>query len=260
MIVELIGCAGAGKTTLAGMLCERQIAALPVRAMTDLVLGHPVLRRVTHPTAVNVVQELGSFPFFVGAWRSDREFVGFARNMLARHARSTFDSLNGMRGIVRKVGMYRLAASRAGDSIVISDEGTLLSAYNLFVMTDDELEPSEVDRFMELVPLPDRAVYVRAPAESLVERAHLRPTPRRQHRGRGRVEVESDVRRTVNLFDVMAASPLLRGRLLVVENGDGDDRARRLLADEIGRWLERPEVGVESRAPLARILEPEIGA
>lgn len=242
------------------MLCGREVAAARVRAMTDLVLDHSVLRRVTHPTAVNVVQELGSFPFFVGAWRGDREFVGFARKMLASHARGTFDRLNGMRGIVRKVGMYRLATRLAGASIVISDEGTLLSAYNLFAMTDDELDRSEVDLFMRLVPLPDRVVYVRAPVEVLVERSHRRPTPRRQHRGRARTEVESDIRRTVELFDVMAASPHLRGRLLVVENGDDDDPARQRLADRIGRWLEETDVDVESRARFAGILESEVGA
>lgn len=237
MIVELIGCAGAGKTTLARMMRERGVGERRVRTMADLVVDRPLLRRVSHPTAVNVLQEVGSFPFFVGGRARDRDFLVLSRHMLA-HSRSRFDRLNGMRGIVRKVGMYRLATSRAQDSIVLSDEGTLLSAYNLFVMTDVEVGRADVDAFLRVVPMPDRVVHVRAPVPVLVERARSRATPRRQHRGRTIVDVERDVRRTVELFDLVASSPLVADRLLVVDNDDGEELGRRRVAEEIAHWLE----------------------
>lgn len=248
MIVELIGCAGAGKSTLARGVRERGVSASSVRMMADLVLDRPVLRRVTHPTAMNVAQEIFSFPSFLGGWQSDGHFVAYARRVLARRARSRYDYLNGMRGIVRKLGMYRLAAGRAQRSIVLSDEGTLLSAYNLFVMTDHELVRSEVETFLGLVPLPDRVVYVKASAPTLVARALSRPTPRRQHRGRTVGEIERDVRRTVELFDVIASSPPVAERLLVVENADGDDGERRRHAEEIAGWLERSTAAEQSQA------------
>ena len=249
MIVELIGCAGAGKTTLARIVCEQGSASSRVRMLPDLVRDRPVLRRVTHPTAVNVVQEIGSFPYFVAGWREEREFVAYARRILARHARSRFDRLNGMRGIVRKLGMYRLAARRARSSVALSDEGTLLSAYNLFVMTDVDAGRLEVETFLRLVPVPDRVVLVSAPIPMLVARAHLRSSPRRQHRRRSAAEVEWDIRRTVELFELMAASPVIADRLLVIENEDGDDAALRQRAHEIASWLRKPADGRHRLAP-----------
>jgi AAA domain len=238
VIVELIGCAGAGKTTLRRILCEDGSPGREIVAMPDLVRDHSFLRRVEHPTAVNILQEAASLPFFGASWRSNREFAAFARRRLAAGSLSTFEELNGMRGIVRKVGMYRLATRRAQKRLVISDEGTVLSAYNLLVLTGAELDPREVDRFLGLVPLPERIVYVRVPVGTLVERATSRPDPRRQHIGASRAEIERDVRRTVELFELIAASVRLRDRVLVVENDDAHDAARREVAAAIATWLE----------------------
>lgn len=232
MIVELIGCAGAGKTTLLRMLRGQVVAGRRVLAMPDLVVDRPLLRRITHPTAVNVAQEVAGCPSFVAAWSDERDFVGFARRLL-RSAPSTFYELNGLRGVVRKVGMYHLAARRATDEVVLWDEGTLLTAYDLFVTTGVDFGGRELEEFARLVPRPDAVVHVRAPVSALVERALSRPDTRRQHAGKERARIERDVRRTTTLFDLLAASEPFRGRVLVVENGDGDEACRRAVADEI---------------------------
>lgn len=251
MIVEFIGCAGAGKTTLRRMVCERGLAGSRVVAMPDLVLGHTLLRRVSHPTAVNVVQEVGGFPSFLGAWRRERDFIAFARRTLFRHAPTTFAKLNGMRGVVRKVGMYHLARRRAVDRIVLSDEGTVLCAYNLYVMTNLEFGYPEIEQFARLVPLPDHVVYVRAPVASLVERATSRPDPRRQHVRKDAAEIERDIRRTLDLFDLVVATPPLEGRVMIVDNNDGGPAERRQLVEEIAGRLEAsvstPRIGASSR-------------
>jgi len=238
VIVELIGCAGAGKTTLRRLLCERGIAGCRVVAMPELVLDGALLGRITHPTGMNVVQEIGGFPFFLGARRRERDFIAFARSMLFRRGVTTYDRLNGLRGIVRKLGMYHLATSRAPSKIVLSDEGTLLSAYNLFVLTNVEFGPTEIEAFARLVPLPDKAVYVRAPVATLVERAATRPDARRQHRGKDLAEVAHDIRRTVELFDLIATTAPVSDRVAVVDNDDNDEAGRRVLAEEVARWLE----------------------
>jgi hypothetical protein len=233
MIVELIGCAGAGKTTLRNLICENGIPDQEVIAMPDLLLQRRVLRRVAQPTAVNVVQELGSLPFLLGALPDERPFLAFARRALWGHAPSRFDKLNGMRGVLRKVGMFHLARERARDAIVVSDEGTLLSSYNLFVATKMDFGEAELARFADLAPIPDVVVYVRAPVESLVERARSRPDPRRQHVGVGVAEIEADVRRTVELFDLLVQTVPLAGRVTIVESSDLDGEGRIRLASEV---------------------------
>jgi len=249
MIVEFIGCAGAGKTTLRNLICEQGIRGQKVIAMPDLLLRRPVLRRVAHPTAVNVVQELGSLPFLLGALPDERPFLTFARRTLWGHAASRFDRLNGMRGVLRKVGMFHLAQRRARDAIVLSDEGTLLSSYNLFVATKTDFGEVDLARFADLAPVPDRVVYVHAPVESLVERAMSRPDPRRQHVGMGAAEIEADIRRTVELFDLLVQTVPVAGRVTIVESSDLDEEGRSRLASEVVNRLlsslprERPSVG-----------------
>lgn len=235
MIVEFIGCDGAGKTMLSRMLCEHGIPGSRVVAMPDLLRDHAGLRRITHRTAVNVVQDVGGFPFFLAGLRRHREYVGFARRMLARHAPSTFDELNSMRGIIRRVGMYELATRRASDQLVLSDEGTVLSAYH-FALADRAFDSSEVEDFARVVPRPDLIVYVTAPVPSLVRRAESRPVRRRQHAGKDRDQVERTIRRTETVFDLLVAAPALRDRVIVVENDDGDPAERlRLVTEVAGR-------------------------
>lgn len=243
MIVELIGCAGAGKTTLRRMLCEDVVQGRTFVAMPDLVRDRPFVRRIEHPTAVNVIQEVAGLPYFVGSWRKEREFVALARHLFRRPSVSTFDRLNGLRGIVRKLGMYELATKRARGKLVVSDEGTILSAYNVLVATNLELDRRWVDRFLELVPLPEKVVYVKVPIATLIERATSRPDPRRQHIGRSRAEIEHDIRRTVELFDLVAASPRVQDRLLVVENDDAGFSERRRLVLALADWLEPHSAG-----------------
>ena len=236
MIVELIGSAGAGKTTLRRLLCDRGIRGHDVVAMPDLALDRALLRRITHPTAINFVQELRGLPFFLGAFPREREFIAFARSMLWRH-RSTFERLNGLRGIVRKVGMYHLAGARAEGTIVLSDEGTILSAYNLLVGGHPRVGETELADFARLVPLPDVVVHVRAPVETLVERATSRPDPRRQHVGKDAAAVEADIRCTVELFDALVTMPRFRGRVTTIESSNLDQDGRSRLADELAERL-----------------------
>lgn len=236
MIVELIGCDGAGKTTLSRMLCEHGIAGNRVVAMPDLLLDRPGLRRITHRTAVNVVQDIGGLPFFLGGFQRHREYVAFAARMLARHEPSTLDKLNSMRGIVRRIGMYELARRRATNTIVVSDEGTVLSAYHL-AFSDVPFDPSELEEFTRLVPRPDTIVYVMAPVDSLVRRAASRAVPRRQHVGKDLAQVERTIRRTAHVFDLVAAAPPLRDRVMVVENDDGGPALREQLVEEVADRL-----------------------
>ena len=150
---------------------------------------------------------------------------------------------------IRTLAMFHLARRRARDAIVLSDEGTLLSSYNLFVATKTDFSEVDIARFADLAPVPDLVVYVRVPVESLVERARSRPDPRRQHVGIGAPEIEADVRRTVELFDLLVQTVPVAGRVTIVESSDLDEEGRSRLANEVVNGLlsslppERPSAG-----------------
>jgi len=259
MIVELIGCDGAGKTTLSRMLCGQGIGGSRVMAMPGLLLDRVVLRRITHPTAVNLVQDVSGLPFLLGTSRPQREFIALSGRMLARSALSTYDKVNGMRDILRRVGMYELARRRASDRIVLSDEGTVLTAY-LFVLADVEFDSAELEHFVRLVPQPDLIVHVKAPVVSLVRRAMTRTDPRRQHVGKDPDRVERAIRRTVDVFDLVTATAPLRDRVIAVENDDSDHARRERLVEEIAARLRvsLPVVATGKREP-SRIRSVELG-
>ncbi|HSL27546.1 MAG TPA: hypothetical protein VLA54_14825 [Acidimicrobiia bacterium] len=235
MIIEFIGASGSGKSTLAGELATRR-AAGGMSLAWDLVLDRPGLRRITHPTARNLAAEVTISPWLLRAWPQYREFLGYARQLLGENARTTFERLNYQRSILRKVGMHELALRRGGRHLVIADEGTVLTSYYLFVYARSPFRTDEVDRFAALVPLPDWIVYVKAPLQSLVERATNRVDRRRELAPAGQAELEHWIGRAVEVFDYLATTPPIRDRMLTVDNVDGPAADREALVDRIQAW------------------------
>lgn len=252
MIVEFIGCSGAGKTTLAKEI-ERIGGPRPAISATELVVDHPGLRWISDPTAVNLVADVISFPPFLRALGHDKDFVTFAFDRLRRHAPSSFAKYNYMLNVVRKVGVQEMARRAASRGTVLIDEGVVLSAYQLFVYSDAPFDPVDLERFARLVPLPDRVVYVRAPLDLLVDRAMSRPDPRRELAGRSPSELRLSLARAIGLFDGLARTEPIRDRLVTVDIGDDSVETRDVAVREISRSLRRP---VRS-ATATRSLAPE---
>ena len=129
MIVELIGCTGAGKSTLAEALVNRWPRGDALR-LHELALSGP-LRGLTHPTAANVAQEPAALPSLAPAPRRHPPFLSYAARTLVRTAPTPLHRANRLRGVARRVGMLELAARRHDGRCVVSDEGTVLLAYML---------------------------------------------------------------------------------------------------------------------------------
>ena len=220
MIVEFIGCSGAGKTSLAMEVRRRCHASRRAILSVDLVRDHAGLRWMTDPSMINLAADVISFPSFVRAYGRHGEFVRFAFDRLRRHAPSTFAKYNYRLNIVRKVGVDALARRASDRRTVLVDEGVLLSAYQLFVYSDAPYGDVDLDRFARLVPMPDRIVYVKAPLDLLVDRAIRRPDPRRELAGRSRDQVADRLARAVELFEGLAVRDAVRERLLIAEITD----------------------------------------
>ena len=244
MIVEFIGCSGAGKTTLADAI-ERIGGPRSTISGTGLIVDHPGVRWISDPTAVNLLADVISFPPFLRVLGRQKDFVTFAFDRLQRHAPSPFARYNYMLNVVRKLGVNEMARRAAERKTVLIDEGVVLSAYQLFVYSDAPFGHLDLERFARLAPLPDRIVYVRAPIDLLVDRAMTRPDQRRELAGRSPDELRRSLERAIELFDGLAMTEPIRDRLLTVDIGDGSARTRDAAVREVAALR-------EPAGPLAR--------
>ena len=242
MIVEFIGCSGAGKTTLMRQVQRHAAAAPMVPTAWDLVLDRPGRRRVTNPTAVNLVADATALgPFLAGLRRNDA-FVRFALRRLRGQAPTTVAGLNYARNVVRRVGMHELARRQQGRTVLV-DEGTVLIAYQLFVYSRVPPTEEEIERFASLVPAPDRLVHVRAPTSVLVERAVSRPDRRRELRRADAIRLHHLIERADTVFTAVASAPTLRERVLEVDNPDSSAQRQHVVAQRIAAWLASTDLG-----------------
>lgn len=238
MIVEFVGGSGAGKTTLLELVRRRAGATGRVVSTAELVMDRPGRRWIANPTAMNLVADVTVLPSFLRGPARDRVFVRFAFDRLRHHAPSRFAKVNYLREVVRDVGKHELAARAAADATVLVDEGAVLTAAHLFVYSTGTLRQPELDRFAELVPLPDRIVYVTAPVDVLVERSMRRRDRRRELATADRAEVERWTARAAEVFDRVLSAPRLRARTLVVDNSDGSAEGREAAVDRIVAFID----------------------
>ena len=252
MIVEFIGPTGAGKTTLARALVRRGASARPVRMATDLLTDRPGRRWIRNPHAINVLADVTAFPSFVRALDRDRDFLRFAFDRLKRHAPSTFAKLNYMRNMVRKLGMHEMTKRADPGTTFLVDEGTILTAYQLFVYSDAPFTQPDLERFGRLVPLPDLIVSVRAPIDVLLKRAMARSDRRRELTQNDEDEVQRWIVRAVDLFDALAEIEPIRDRLMTVEIADDEPESFDAAIFEVERSLAREVVPSIERTPTGR--------
>jgi thymidylate kinase len=133
--------------------------------------------------------------------------------------------------------MHELARRHRAEAVVLADEGTVLSAYYLFVYNEATHSEAELERFARLVPLPDLIVYVKAPLGVLVDRAISRADRRRELASLSRSQVEHWIGRAVEVFDFLATTEPIAGRLLVVDNGDSAPADRIRLVRQVTAFV-----------------------
>lgn len=224
MIIEFIGSTGAGKTTLISAVQRRLAKTAEVTTSFDLVAAPLGLRGITHPTARNLIQEFVGLPFFMRSLPWHKAFIIFTLRMLARQANFTIFTINNLRSLERKIGVYEIIRRYGRDRIVLVDEGTVLSAHNVFVYSNAFYTPEEIAKFANLIPLPDVIVYVRAPVDSLINRSLQRPDPPREMKSKNRALIEKYVNSAVAMFEQLVKAERIRNRVLIVENPESADK------------------------------------
>ena len=216
MLIELIGCTGAGKSTLAAQL----LASYRQRGEQawlgyDFVLRQVrlgwVRRRAVRGLLVNALALLAC----LAASPRNLALLRFALGAVARLPVGLGEKLYIGRDVLKNIGIVQIVRRRAGErQIILLDEGGLHIAHYLFVNLAAAPDLAQVAAFGRLAPLPDLAVYVKQPEPVLAER-----TLRRGHKripAGSPASVERFIRRAVAVFDTLAAQPQLAGRLVVV--------------------------------------------
>lgn len=237
MIVEFVGSTGAGKTTLISEVKRRLAETTDVTTSYDVVAAPLGLRGVTHPTAKNLIQELVGLPFFMRSLRRHQAFVVFTLKMLARQTVFTIFTINILRSLVRKIGVYEIIRRHEPHRIILVDEGTVLTAHNVFVFSGAVYTVEEIATFASLIPMPDVIVYVRAPVDSLVRRSLRRTDPPREMKSKDRAQIEAYIYRAVTLFEQLVNAQNLRSRVLIVDNPEAADQAWDTAVDYITESL-----------------------
>lgn len=240
MIIEFIGSTGAGKTTLISEVQRRLSQTTEVATSFDVVSSPLGLRRVTHLTIRNLIQEIVGFPFFIGSLYRHKAIIVFILKMLARQASFSFFTINNLRSLERKIGVDEIIKRRQHDKIILVDEGPLLLAHNVFVYSGAHYTCEEITRFASLVPLPDIIICIKVPMDILIQRSLQRTDPPREMRSRNRELIEKHLNRAVKMFDQLIAAENIQARLLIVENPDFSNEHSKVV-DNIVQFILRYE-------------------
>jgi thymidylate kinase len=217
MQIELIGCTGAGKTTLARQLVAAgQRQGLEVLSDDEFILRRYRLTWLPLRRVRKALVDLLSLVICVTEWRAQRRACFFICRTIWRLPVGWPRKLHLLRITLKKIGVHCiLRRASAGEQIVLVDEGTMVIANNLFVHCNLGVDSDEVMAFAERVPLPDAAIYVRQRHASLLERA--------MRRGHKRIPSGSPsdtsrfIRHASTTFELLTRHPAVRNRVLVLD-------------------------------------------
>jgi thymidylate kinase len=236
MIIEFIGCTGAGKTTLIKEVQRRLTKTGQVTTSIDLVMGLLGLRNVTNPTVQNFIQELVSFPFFIRSLYKYRVFMLYTMRLFLRKSGISIRTINNLRSLERKIGVYEITSWCSKDRIILVDEGPILAAH-MFAFTGATYTPQEIAKFADLLPLPDLVVYVRAPVDTLVKRTLRRADPPREMNTKNLTQTEDYAKSAVTIFDQLVTAGSIQRRLLRVESPDFAEQGYDKVVDDISKLI-----------------------
>ncbi|NQT14855.1 MAG: AAA family ATPase [Planctomycetes bacterium] len=254
MLIEFVGCSGAGKTTLAN------------RVLTALTsLGHltaysrGALARSTHTDWIsnerlrNVLLNGLLLPWFARSLTEHHAFYRFVVPRIYRRAENVIDLVNRTRSTMRLIsGDELLKRNEEHRQLTLVDEGSIGSAHNVFAFPHVEFFPErkELMLFAEMVPAPDVIVHIDAPPDLTFQRIHRRGgSPiRRGYRNRRLQHYLAAGRAT---FDVLAGCGVFGDRVLTItnreENADSLQGATRQIVDFI---LDHAKRNAEQRRPI----------
>lgn len=216
MIIELIGCTGAGKSTWLKKLLN-QTQELPYAVVTSevLILQRLHLDWLSNRQLIKLCISLVGITYSLRMLGSHRGLVQFLVEQIRRLPASVSlsERLRIARLVARNLGVYAfIRRNQSSKQVVICDEGTLHIAHYLFVNTVSHPNQGDIRTFCSLIPRPDRAFYFDLPEHILIERTMTR----------GHKRIKSDltcathnfIRHARHVFNHMTSAPEVSAILL----------------------------------------------
>ena len=172
MQIELIGCTGAGKSTLSRCIVQAsREQGVEITIGEEIALKLIGLNWVKRNIPRTLFVDLVSLCACLASWRDNHEFYLLVTRILSRLPVDWFEKLNIARNVLKNIGINAIVRRAGGQGqFVLLDEGTLHTAHYLFVHVSVEPNASDLSDFIRLVPLPDVVVYVCQDATTLVQR------------------------------------------------------------------------------------------
>jgi len=222
MHIELIGSTSAGKTTLARKLVQiGKERGMDVFLSDDFILEQIHFNWVRNEFMRRRFVELVSFATLLTCVRQYREFFRFVLDESKNCPGSWFYKINVIRNVIRKIGIFEFVSRRCrAQQIILADnEGILQGVHNLFVHQNEnsQVDLPKINKYVELVPLPDVVLYLQQEEDILITRTLGRGHPRLVESSTA--EVIHFIRQAVTVFDEMITAPKLQERLRIVDGG-----------------------------------------
>ena len=219
MLIEFVGCSGAGKTTLAKYVVEalRQEGAR-VAYSAEMVAKAAKVAWIPNERWQNVALNFFLLPWYGRSYVTHRSFYRFVSSIIRRDASSIFDRMNRSRSFMRQMSTYEVLRRREAQyDVIVVDECTLGSAHNLFAHVARAPQLEELREFSGLVPLPEVVVHVETNLELALQRTLARPDPpiRRAREGD---RIEKFLVHGQQVYQCLTRCPDLSSRVLTISN------------------------------------------
>ncbi len=179
MIVEFVGCSGAGKTTQ----IDRALQGLAARgrtagASTALTARATRTAWIKNESVRNICLDFLLLPWLMIALRRNGRFFFFGLREIARRGGGVVGFLQRSLSQVRNLSANELLRRlRFAPEFILVDEGTIGGVHNVLVQLRRRPDARAIEAFSRLVPKPDLVLHIDTPVEVALRRTASRPDP-----------------------------------------------------------------------------------
>ena len=237
MLIEFIGCTGAGKTTLVKGVKDRLLSlGLDAISSTHFIAETTGTYWIKSERLQNVALSFILCPWFIKAFRFYRSYIFFALRTICCNTTPILDRVNRIRHVVRLLGGNELLrGSCQGNRFVLIDEGAIGSAHHVLVGIHHSPMEEDILTFANLVPIPDLVIHVDTPVRIALERTLRRPDP--PIGIKSVTLVEEFIKHGRDVFEIFSGHRNLDGRFMTVTNRTQKPKKIDLLVDQIVEFI-----------------------